>query len=159
MKIASIAVRREIYDTTLDLFGNRDHSTYVAALRLAEVLLEQYYVRDAQHLLQILVDEQPEVKQMPIQFLITYFRTNWMMHFYGEKDYRDKLRIAVKGFLLIFRLVTEDALKQREVIVALHRALSHQLDWSLDDLELDFIDRQVVDLVLADLPRLAGAGF
>ena len=96
---------------------------------------------------------------MPIQFLITYFRTNWMMHFYGEKDYRDKLRIAVKGFLLIFRLVTEDALKQREVIVALHRALSHQLDWSLDDLELDFIDRQVVDLVLADLPRLAGAGF
>ena len=72
---------------------------------------------------------------------------------------RDKLRIAVKGFLLIFRLVTEDALKQREVIVALHRALSHQLDWSLDDLELDFIDRQVVDLVLADLPRLAGAGF
>ena len=68
-------------------------------------------------------------------------------------------RIAVKRFLLIFRLVTEDALKQREVIVALHRALSHQLDWSLDDLELDFIDRQVVDLVLADLPRLAGAGF
>jgi hypothetical protein len=30
--------------------------------------------------------------------------------------------------------------------------LTHQFDWSLDDLELDSTDRQIVDRVLADLP-------
>jgi len=32
--------------------------------------------------------------------------------------------------------------------------LTHQLDWSLDDLELDSTERQIVDRVLADWPAL-----
>ena len=46
----------------------------------------------------------------------------------------------------------EDAKQKRHIERLLRRVLTHQLDWSLDDLDLDSTERQIVDKVLADLP-------
>ena len=37
-----------------------------------------------------------------------------------------------------------------EIRHTLRRVLAHQLDWSLDDLELDSTERQMVDVLLTD---------
>jgi len=66
-------------------------------------------------------------------------------------DYRSELRIAVQALLLLLAR-TQDADQKREIEYNLCMVLTHQLDWSLDDLELDSTDRQIVDRVLADLP-------
>ena len=68
----------------------------------------------------------------------TYFRSHWMMHFYGEKDYRSQLRDAVQGLLTILPAIltqTKDFEKAFLVVIeSLRRALTEQLDWSLEDL-------------------------
>ena len=40
----------------------------------------------------------------------------------------------------------------RQIEHTLCRVLTHQLDWSLDDLPLDDIERQIVDTLLAEVP-------
>ena len=57
----------------------------------------------------------------------------------------------MKGLLLIFSRA-QDADQERQIEETLCMVLTHQLDWSLDDLELDSTERQIVDRVLADLP-------
>ena len=48
----------------------------------------------------------------------------------------------------------QDADQTRQIEKSLCMVLAHQLDWSLDDLELDSTERQIVDRVLADWPAL-----
>ena len=45
----------------------------------------------------------------------------------------------------------QNAQQTRQIAQTLCMVLTHQLDWSLDDLELDSTERQIVDR-LADLP-------
>ena len=82
--------------------------------------------------------------------MYTYYLSLWLHHFYGRKDYRKDLRKAVKG-LLHLAPSAQDARQKRHVEGLLRRVLTHQLDWSLDDLELDSYERRIVDR-LADLP-------
>ena len=70
------------------------------------------------------------------------------MHFYGEKDYRNQLRIAVKGFLVIL-VQAEDEDAFRDIFETLRIALTEQLDWSLDDLELDAEEKRAVGVILS----------
>ena len=67
------------------------------------------------------------------------------------RNHRRYLRIAVHELLLLLAR-TQDADETRHMEQTLCMVLTHQLDWSLDDLELDSTDRQIVDRVLADLP-------
>ena len=70
-------------------------------------------------------------------------------HFYGHNDFRSDLQIAVKGLLLIFSRA-QDADQERQIEETLCMVLTHQLDWSLDDLELNSYERQIVDRVLTE---------
>ena len=79
------------------------------------------------------------------------YHSYWLYHFYGHNDFRSDLQIAVKGLLLIFSRA-QDADQERQIEETLCMVLTHQLDWSLDDLELDWEVRQIVDGILADLP-------
>ena len=65
------------------------------------------------------------------------------------------LRTAVKGLIaLIFLAVNLFGSWEHETCEeiqdTLRRVLAHQLDWSLDDLELDSTERQMVDVLLED---------
>ena len=68
-----------------------------------------------------------------------------------HENYRGELLIAVKNFLDLLPLA-QDADQTRQIEKTLCMVVTHQLDWSLDDLELDSTERQIVDRVLADLP-------
>ena len=68
--------------------------------------------------------------------------------------YRKDLQVAVKGLLHLAAILApraQDDRQKRHVERLLRTLLTHQLDWSLDDLELDSTERQIVDR-LADLP-------
>ena len=69
----------------------------------------------------------------------------------------------VHNSLLLFNHAYPHALAYRgpgehcqRLIGLLRRVLTHQFDWSLDDLELDFYERRIVDR-LADLPATYAA--
>ena len=66
-----------------------------------------------------------------------------------HENYRGELLIAVKNFLDLLPLA-QDADQTRQIEQTLCMVLTHQLDWSLDDLELDREVRQVVDGILAE---------
>ena len=89
-------------------------------------------------------------KILSCYLMYTYYLSLWLCHFYGHKGYRKDLREAVRGLLHLAPRVKE-AKQKRHVEHLLRRVLTHQLDWSLDDLELDSTERQIVDR-LADLP-------
>ena len=73
----------------------------------------------------------------------------WLNHFYGHEKYREDLQTAAKGLLYLLPRA-QDADQERQIAQTLCMVLTHQLDWSLDDLELDSVDRQIVDRVLAE---------
>ena len=77
----------------------------------------------------------------------------WLYHFYGHESYRGQLLTAVKNVLNLLPYA-QDADQTRQIEKSLCMVLTHQLDWSLDDLELDSTERQIVDRVLADWPAL-----
>ena len=81
----------------------------------------------------------------------TYYLSLWLNHFYGTEKYRNYLRTAVDGLLYLLPRA-QDADQKREIEYNLCMVLTHQLDWSLDDLELDSTERNFVDIVLANLP-------
>ena len=60
----------------------------------------------------------------------------WMHHFYGHEGYRDDLREAVTKLVGLLGMNHSDA-ADRRIRNTLQMALSHQLDWSLDDLDLE----------------------
>ena len=65
------------------------------------------------------------------------------------------LRTAVKGLIaLIFLAVNLFGSWEHETCEEIQdtlcRVLAHQLDWSLDDLELDAHERKVVDMLLEE---------
>ena len=83
-----------------------------------------------------------------------YYLSLWLHHFYGREGYRKDLQVAVKGLLHLAAILApraQDDRQKRHVERLLRTLLTHQLDWSLDDLELDSTERQIVDR-LADLP-------
>ena len=90
-------------------------------------------------------------QRLVIDLLYTYYLSLWLYHFYGHEGYRKDLRDSAKGLLHLAPRV-EDAKQKRHIERLLRRVLTHQLDWSLDDLDLDSTERQIVDKVLADLP-------
>lgn len=75
----------------------------------------------------------------------------WLHHFFGHSDYREYLRTAVQALILLLSRV-QNADNKRQIEYTLCMVLTHQLEWSLDDLGLDSVDRQIVNRVLADLP-------
>ena len=85
------------------------------------------------------------------------FRAIWMMHFYGHQGYREHLRTAVKGLIaLSARLVRvrgETCEVCQKACATLRSALDTQLDWSLDDLELDASEQAIIETVLSVRPR------
>ena len=91
-----------------------------------------------------------ECQRFCIGLMYTYYLSLWLYHFYGHEGYRKDLRKAVKG-LIHLSARAQDARQKRHIERLLRRVLTHQLDWSLDDLELDSTERQIVDR-LADLP-------
>ena len=94
------------------------------------------------------------VERLFIGLMHTYYLSLWLYHFYGHEGYRKDLRVAVKGLLHLAAILApraQDDRQKRHVERLLRTLLTHQLDWSLDDLELDSTERQIVDR-LADLP-------
>ena len=84
-----------------------------------------------------------------------YLLSLYQMHFYGREGYRDVLRRAVKGLIYLLARSQDPNKKEStdqtvEISNTLFKALTEQLDWSLDDLELDATERKIVDLVLTD---------
>ena len=90
------------------------------------------------------------VERLFIGLMHTYYLSLWLYHFYGHEGYRKDLRVAVKGLLHLAQRA-QDAKQKSHIERLLRTLLTHQLDWSLDDLELDSTERQIVDR-LADLP-------
>ena len=74
-----------------------------------------------------------------------------------HRGYREHLRTAVKGLIaLSARLVrvrgeTHDV--TQKACATLRSALDTQLDWSLDDLELDASEQKIIETVLSVRPR------
>ena len=128
--------------------------TYAAAYRYGVALIEQHYVRDAFVLLhQVSRNAEAdlgECQRLFIGLMHTYYLSLWLYHFYGHEGYRKDLRVAVKGLLHLAQRA-QDAKQKSHIERLLRTLLTHQLDWSLDDLELDSTERQIVDR-LADLP-------
>ena len=91
-----------------------------------------------------------ECQRLFIGLMHTYYLSLWLYHFYGHEGYRKDLRVAVKGLLHLAQRA-QDAKQKSHIERLLRTLLTHQLDWSLDDLELDSTERQIVDR-LADLP-------
>ena len=94
------------------------------------------------------------VERLFIGLMHTYYLSLWLYHFYGHEGYRKDLRVAVKGLLHLAAILApraQDDRQKRHVERLLRTLLTHQLDWSLDDLELDSAEQQIVDR-LADLP-------
>ena len=131
---------------------------HAAAYRYGVALIEQHYVRDAFVLLhQVSRNAEAdlgECQRLFIGLMHTYYLSLWLYHFYGHEGYRKDLRVAVKGLLHLAAILApraQDDRQKRHVERLLRTLLTHQLDWSLDDLELDSAEQQIVDR-LADLP-------
>ena len=76
---------------------------------------------------------------------------------YCHEGYREHLRCAVKGLIPLL-LQAKDVFGSwehqtcEEIQDTLCRVLAHQLDWSLDDLELDAREQEVVATLLGTYP-------
>ena len=147
---------REIYDKTRAAYG-RDEKTYNAALRYSRALVKQLYLRDALVLLhQVGLHAEEDLGEghaLVIELASASCLSVWLYHFYGHESYRGQLLTAVKNVLNLLPYA-QDADQTRQIEKSLCMVLTHQLDWSLDDLELDSTERQIVDRVLADWPAL-----
>ena len=64
-------------------------------------------------------------------------------------SYREYLRTAVQALILLLSRV-QNADNKRQIEYTLCMVLTHQLEWSLDDLELNSYERQIVDRVLTE---------
>ena len=135
------------------------HRARARAHRKHKALLEQRYVRDAVLLLQEGANRAKqdlgEDHELTLGLAHTYFQALWLHHFFGHKRYREYLRTAVKGLIALIFLAVNlfgswDHQTCEEIQDTLRRVLAHQLDWSLDDLELDSTERQMVDVLLED---------
>ena len=123
------------------------------------MLLEQHYVREAQLFLEEFVKENVRTgQQTDYRIWETYFRSHWMRHFYGEKNYRGQLRDAVQGLLTILTQTKDFKKAFLVVIESLRRALTEQLDWSLDDLgsKLDGVDAVEMKFIYAFYDLVSG---
>ena len=142
---------REIYSKTEVAFG-RDEKTY-AALRYGKVLVEQSYVHDALLLLnEASLDAEEDLGKEHALFVDLHHAwclSLWLYHFCGHSDYREYLRTAAQALILLLSRA-QNADNKRQIEYALCMVLTHQLEWSLDDLELDSVDRQIVNRVLAE---------
>ena len=74
-------------------------------------------------------------------------------HFYGHEGYREELGRAVKGLLHLvsqsFRVLGKSHRLSQNAAALLHSALTVQLDWSLDDLDLSPDQERVVAAFLS----------
>jgi hypothetical protein len=150
---------REIYAKSKAAYGQRHEKMYAAALRLSDALLEQYYVSEALSILpplrSLTIEDLGEDHELTLGLAHTYLRAIWLYHFFGHKGYREHLCCAVKGLIPLL-LQAKDVFGSwedkycEEIQDTLRRVLAHQLDWSLDDLELNSTERQLVDLLLED---------
>ena len=120
-------------------------------------MVEQHYVRNAFLLLnEVYLNAEEDLGEehgLFIGLMHTYYLSLWLYHFYGHEGYRKDLRVAVKGLLHLAAILApraQDDRQKRHVERLLRTLLTHQLDWSLDDLELDSTERQIVDRVLAE---------
>ena len=90
-----------------------------------------------------------------IGLMHVYFFSLWLYHLYGYEGYRDHLTRAVRGLIYILARSQDvngkSTHQTRQIEHTLCRVLTHQLDWSLDDLPLDDIERQIVDTLLAEV--------
>ena len=82
-----------------------------------------------------------------------YCNATWLGHFYGHEGYREELGRAVKGLLHLvsqsFRVLGKSHRLSQNAAALLHRALTVQLDWSLDDLDLSPDQERVVAAFLS----------
>ena len=83
-----------------------------------------------------------------------YLRSVWLEHFYGDEGYREDLREAVHGLVHLLNQLHQALGPAHDTFIevqhTLRDVLSCQLDWSLDDLELNSYERQIVDRVLTE---------
>ena len=144
-------------ETMLKVPYGRDEKTYNAALRYSRALVKQLYLRDALVLLhQVGLHAEEDLGEghaLVIELASASCLSVWLYHFYGHESYRGQLLTAVKNVLNLLPYA-QDADQTRQIEKSLCMVLTHQLDWSLDDLELDSTERQIVDRVLADWPAL-----
>ena len=67
-----------------------------------------------------------------------YFRSLWLLHFYGHEGYRETLRCALYGLILLVRdssrnLGDTHPISQ-QIKLTLRKVVEEQLEWTLDDL-------------------------
>ena len=119
-----------------------------------QTIVEQHYVGAALGLLhQARLDAEDDLgKEHGIVFRLmhSYYRSLWLYHFYGHKGYRKDLQGVLRGLLRLMLRARQNAQQTRQIAQTLCMVLTHQLDWSLDDLELNSYERQIVDRVLTE---------
>ena len=80
------------------------------------------------------------------------WRSLWLVHFYGHEGYRKDLRQAVQGLLRSlprsYRTLGPTHRLSRMAEDTLRCALTEQLDWSLDDLELSVSEKLCLEFFL-----------
>jgi len=133
------------------------HKKQHAAREQRELLLELHYVRDAMVLsCKICPDAEKELgRDSAIYMELSHnrFRSIWMIHFYGHQGYRKHLRTAVKGLIALSMRSVRVRGETHEVYqkacasysATLRSALDTQLDWSLDDLELNASEQEFIN--------------
>ena len=122
--------------------------------KIQETKNARSYVHDALLLLnEVSLDAEGDLGRehaLVVDLLHAWCLSLWLYHFCGHNDYRNYLRVAVKELILLLLSDPADDHQVVQMQEALCMVLTHQLDWSLDDLELNSVERQIVDRVLAE---------
>ena len=125
-------------------------------MKYCNVLHEQHHVRLAylflNELTWVSIEKFGKNHPITIELSIMTWRSLWLMHFYGRKGYREDLRQAVQRLLRLlpktYRTLGPTHRLSGMVEDTLRCALTEQLDWSLDDLELSVSEKLCLEFFL-----------
>ena len=96
----------------------------------------------------VITGEDPEREKAYFNLMYTYHYSLYLTHFHGDKGYRETLRVALTGAILLAVdssiAIGKTSQTCQDFIRLIERALGEQLDWSLDD--LGFEPSEVEDL-------------
>ena len=152
----TLANARELYDRAKATYGREHATTYTEAEKVGRFLLVLHRARSARAFMYdalparpvMITGEDPEREKAYFNLMYTYHYSLYLTHFHGDKGYRETLRVALTGAILLAVdssiAIGKTSQTCQDFIRLIERALGEQLDWSLDD--LGFEPSEVEDL-------------